>query len=294
MRHLSMVCLALVFNAPSVNATELQVDGSVSDCPYRAQSQQEQAAYQSAYNAAKNAMPAIKDWVMSDTTDDGGVHNICLEDTNQPLTYYFKFDYKYDDESITGKLYDTVNAGPKGTPAQQAQLAKLDTKIEKLKEARKLAGRSGNDVEVSRIKEELKAAKREHSNIKDDVSAAHKSQIMDSFSAKNDKEPELKTAGVAIFVNDDDAPINECDKPIHLAGAPLTYLCQHKNSGHLTILLGAWDKASETSFKSKRVKTSVVTKPQIMTIQISAEKQMAENMAQQIKLGLLKAQISGH
>ncbi len=263
-------------------------------CPERPANQQELAAFQSAYSAAKAALPpAPKDWVMKDDTEAGLGTSVpkCPKSSNDtPIFYWLKFKYAYSDEASDRADQNAFNDAMKGTPEQQAKLAELDRKIEALENAKKEARKNNDSAEKNRIKEEVSAAKGERSKIKTEISNAYVQRAMSGqLSQDMDKtKPGRKDAELIIKVNENHAWIPVRDKPVSIAGASQAYWCKgDKNGGRLVILLGAWDK----NFKSDLARTSVVTKAQNIIIEINADQQMAETLARQIKLDLLKKQL---
>jgi carbon monoxide dehydrogenase subunit G len=54
------------------------------------------------------------------------------------------------------------------------------------------------------------------------------------------------------------------------------------------LLLGPWN---DQTFKMDLAATPVKTRPQSMVIEITGDRQMAENLARQIKIDLLKKQM---
>jgi len=264
------------------------------DCINRPANQQELAAFQSAYSAAKASVPsAPKDWVMKDETEAGLGTTVpkCPKSSNDtPIYYWLKFTYAYSTEASDRADQNAVSDAMKGTPEQQAKLAELDRKIDALENAKKEARKNSDADEKKRIKEEVSAAKKERNKIKTELNDAYVQRAMSGqLSQDMDKtKPDRKDAELIIKVNENHASIPVRDQPVSIAGASQAYWCKgDNNGGRLVILLGAWDK----NFKSDLARTSVVTKAQNMIIEINADQQMAETLARHIKLDLLKKQL---
>lgn len=258
-----------------------------SDGPKRPANQQERAAFQSVYSAAKAAVPAAPtDWDVKDETDVGEGESLPEGRFDTPVFYWIKFKYTYSYEASDRADQNAVSNAMKGTPEQQARLAELDRKIEALDNAKKEARKNRDSAEKNRIRGEVSAAKKERDKIKDVISDAYVQRAM-SGQVVADK-PDRMDAELIIKVNEKHAWIPVRDQPMSIAGASQAYWCKgDNNGGRLVILLGAWDK----NFKSDLARTSVVTKAQNMIIEINADQQMAETLARQIKLDLLKKQL---
>jgi len=75
---------------------------------------------------------------------------------------------------------------------------------------------------------------------------------------------------------------------VSIPGAPIAYWFKSDTGGRLVMLLGPWDNQT---FKMDLAATPVKTRPQGMVIEITGDRQMAENLARQIKIDLLKKQM---
>lgn len=286
MRTMLMSILYLILAVPPLFA-----DG---ECPERPASAQEYATYQAVYGAAKAAVPSAPiDWVVKDETDThaGSTVPKCQDGPNdRPLYYRIKFTYEYSREASDRVQQTVVSDALKGTPAQQVKLAELDRKIEALEAAKKEARKNRDAEEKQRAREELKDLNRERHALKDEINNAYMERAMSGKVAAeiNKNRPVLENAELVIKVNERSAWVPVKDTPVQVPGAAQAYWCrQDDNGGRLVILLGAWDG----NFKSKLPKTAVVTKARNMVIEISGERQMAENLAKQLKLDLLKKQL---
>jgi hypothetical protein len=264
------------------------------DCPDRPASQQEQAAVQSVYSVVKTAIPAApKDWILKDETDGRigtTVPNCADGPKDRPKYYRFVFKYHYSSEASDRADQAAVSTALKGTPEQQVRMAELDGKIGQLNERKKEARRSGTPEEKDQIKEELKAAEKERSALTNEISDAYVKRAMSGSLAAdmNKDKPAAKEAQVIIKVNEQRVWIPVQCAPEQIPGASHAYWCKEDRGGRLVILLGAWDIPQ---FKAKLANASIVTKAQNMAIEITADQQMAETLAQQIKIDLLKKQL---
>ncbi len=215
----------------------------------------------------------------------------CPKSSNDtPIFYWLRFTYAYSTEASDRADQNAVSDAMKGTPEQQAKLAELDRKIDALEDAKKEARKNNDSAAKNRIREEVSAAKAERNKIKDVITKAYVERAMSGQLSQdmNKTKPDREDAELIIKVNEDHAWIPVRDQPVSIAGASQAYWCKgDNNGGRLVILLGVWD----TNFKSDLARTSIVTKAQNMIIEINADRQMAETLARQIKLDLLKKQL---
>lgn len=274
-----------------LSASPVLADG---DCPDRPATQQERAEFQAMYSAARAAVPpAPADWTMTDETPaklgtvvpncPGGPHD-------RPMYYQLRFKYAYSAEASARQDQEAVGAAMKGTPEQQAKIAELDRKIAGLEEQKQAARKSRDAAEKERVRQELKAANRERDAITDEIMNAYTQRAMSGQMAADmsKNKPAARTAECVIKVNDKHAWIPARDQPVSIPGAPIAYFFKSDTGGRLVMLLGPWD--SQT-FKINLAATPVVTRPQAVIIEISGDRQMAENLARQIKIDLLKKQL---
>ena len=272
-------------------ATPVFADG---ECPERPANSQEQAAFQAVYNSAKAAVPpAPRDWVRSDETEQGlgtKMPNCSSGPKDRPLYYRMQFKYKYSSEASGRADQNAVTDALKGTPEQQAKLAELDRKIDALEQTKKEARKNRDQAAKDRVRDELKGLRREKNAINDEIMSVYMERAKSGQlnAEQNKAKPVRKNAEVIIKVNEKSAWIPVRDTPVAISGASQAYWCKEgDNGGRLVILLGAWD----ANFKSNLAGTPVITKAQNMVVEINGEQQMAESLARQMKLELLKKQL---
>ena len=99
--------------------------------------------------------------------------------------------------------------------------------------------------------------------------------------------PERVEAEMVIHVNQDKAWVGKPPVQVNVPGAPNSYW-NSNDGGSLVMLLGAWDTGA---FRATLGKSGVITRPQTAVVQIKAERQMAEKLARELKLDILKAQL---
>jgi hypothetical protein len=272
-------------------ATPVLADG---DCPDRPATQQERAAIAAMYGAAKAALPpAPVDWLLKDETDGklGTTVPACPGGKNdQPVHYRLRFRYAYSSEAAAREDKGVVESALKGTPAQQAKLAELGRKIDELEEQKKTARKSGDAGEKERVKKELKTAEKERDRITDEISEAYVQKAMSGQIAADmsRNKPASREAELIIKANERVAWVPATDQPVSIPGAPIAYWFKSDTGGRLVILLGPWDARK---FRAELASTSPVTRAQTLVIEISGDRQMAESLAKQVKIELLKKQL---
>ena len=275
----------------ALSASPVQADG---DCPDRPAPQQERAAYQALSGAAKAAVPpAPADWVLTDETPGkpgttvpdcpGGPHD-------RPMTYALRFTYAFSAEASQRMDQGAVGAALKGTPEQQAKMVELDRKIAGLEEQKQAARKSRDAAEKERVRQELKTARKERNKITDEITNAYVQQSMSGQLAAemNKNKPVVREAQLVIKVNEQYAWIPAKDQPVSIPGVPISYWFKSDTGGRLVMLLGPWDNQT---FKMNLAATPVKTRPQGMVIEITGDRQMAESLARQIRINLLKKQL---
>jgi hypothetical protein len=285
LRYLAMVILVL-----SLASRVCFADG---DCPSRPATSQERAAYTAMYTAVVAAVPsAPQNWLRKDESETksgefmpdcpGGAKNV-------PRRYLFQFKYKYDPAVREQRARAAVETALKGTPDQQSRLAELDKKHDELIAARKEARRSGDHTAVNRIKDQLNAVRAEQEKINEEISNAYTARV------KSGEMTQVMVAGVpardeaqvTIYINQDREWVPKPVVPVSLAGAEHSYW-RSNDGGSLVILLGAWDPGT---FRSTLARSSVITTAQTVVVEVRAERQMAEKLAREMKLDILKAQL---
>ncbi len=177
----------------------------------------------------------------------------------------------------------------KGTPEQQSRLAALDKKHEELIAARKQARRSGDQTGINRIKDQLQEVSAEQNKVSEEIRNAFENRMKSGEMTKMMYAglPERPEAEVTIHINEDREWIPKSAVSINVAGAPHSYW-RSNDGGSLVILLGTWDTGT---FRAILARGTVITKPQTVVAEIRAERQMAEKLAGEMKLDILKAQL---
>lgn len=265
------------------------------DCPSRPATAQERSVYASTYAAAvAAAAPAPGDWVRKDGTKAGG--GDAMPDCpggakGAPFHYQFRFLYEFNQAVLDQAASAAAQNAMKGTPEQQARIAELDAQHEKLVAERKEARRSGDRARVDRIREELRAVNDERNKVQDEITKAYVARVSSGEVAKATAAavPARTSAETVIFVNTDRAWVPQGSESLSIAGAPYAYW-RPNDSGSLVLLLGAWNPTSPI-FRAVLRNAAVITTAQTMIVEIRAERQMAEMLARDMKLELLKAQM---
>ena len=263
------------------------------DCPSRPATAQERAAYAAVRTAAVAAVPpAPRNWLKKDQSDykSGELMPDCPGGAKDaPRQYRFQFKYTYDRAVREQAAKAAMENAIKGTPEQQSRLAALDRKHEELIAARKQARRSGDQTGANRIKDQLKEVSAEQNKVNEEIRNAFEGRMKSGEMTKTMYAgvPERSEAEVTIHINKDREWIPKSAVSTNVAGAPHSYW-RSNDGGSLVILLGTWDKGT---FRSTLARGTVITKPQTMVAEIRAERQMAEKLAGEMKLDLLKAQL---
>ena len=285
MRYLTMVSLVLLFPSAVCFA-----DG---DCPSRPATPQERAAYTVMHTAAVAALPpAPQNWLRNDESDPKSGESMpdCPGGAKDaPRRYLFQFQYKYDPAVREQGARAAMETALKGTPEQQARLAALDKKHDELIAARKEARRSGDRTAVNRIKDQLDAIRIEQDKVNEEIRNAYSERVKsgEMTKAMYAGVPARDKAKVTIYINKDREWIPQPVVSVSVAGAQHSYW-RSNDGGSLVILLGAWDTGT---FRSTLARSAVITKPQTVVVEIRAERQMAEKLAREMKLDILKAQL---
>jgi len=285
MRHLAMIGLAL-----SLGSGLCFADG---DCPSRPATSQERAAYTAMHTAAVAAVPpAPQNWLRKDEseTKSGEFMPDCPGGAkDSPRLYLFHFKYLYDPAVREQQARTAMESAIKGTPEQQSRLAALDKKHDELVEARKQARRSGDQTAVNRIKKQLNEVSAEREKVGEEISNAYLSRVKsgEMIKAMNTGIPDRDEAKLTLYVNKDKAWIAKPTVQLNVTGAQHSYW-NSNDGGRLVILLGVWDGGT---FRANLARSPVITKPQTVVVEIAAERQMAEKLAREMKLDILKTQL---
>ena len=265
------------------------------DCPSRPATEQERMAYASMRAALANAVPkAPPDWLMRDQSDTKGGEFMpdCPGGAKEsPHHYSFKYQYKYDsavrDQAAAAAVTDAV----KGSPEQQAMMAALDKKYDDLKVQRNHARKSRDPAAADKIRDEMKTVAAERNKLEEEITQAFVSKVQTGQMAKEMSVgiPERGEAQLTFFVNADRAWVPQTAVTVNVTGAQHSYW--RSDEGSLVVLLGNWNPTSPT-FRANLAKTSVITKPQTVSIEIRAGREMAEQLAREIKLEVIRAQLN--
>jgi len=245
------------------------------------------------HTAAVAAVPsAPRNWLKKDQSDpkSGELMPDCPGGAKDaPRQYRFQFKYTYDRAVREQAAKAAVESALKGTPEQQSRLAALDRKHEELRAARKQARRSGDQTGVNRIKDQLKEVSAERNKVNEEIRNALEGRMKSGEMTKTMYAgvPERPEAEVTIHINQDREWIPKSAVSINIAGTPHSYW-RSNDGGSLVILLGTWDTGT---FRSTLARSTVITKPQTVVAEIRAERQMAEKLAGEMKLDILKAQL---
>ena len=285
MHYLAIVNLVL-----SLASAVCFADG---DCPSRPATSQERAAYSAMHNAAIAAVPlGPQNWLRKEESEtrSGEFMPDCpggAKDT--PRHYLFQFKYKYDNAVREQAARAAMESVIIGTPEQQSRLAALDKKNDELVAARKQARRRGDQTVVNRIKDQLNEVSVQRDKVNEEIRNAYVARFKSGeiTKAMNAGIPERDEANLTVYINKDREWVPQPPVPMSVAGAQRSYW-RSNDGGSLVILLGAWNTGT---FRSTLARSTVITKPQTVVIEIRAERQMAEKLGREVKLNILKAQM---
>lgn len=289
MRYLTMASLLFWFIPPFCFA-----DG---DCPDRPATSQESAVYAAVHAAALAAIPAPPpNWLRQDESDlrRGEVIPACPGGSgNAPHRYRFSFRYKYDQIGRLMAERNSLASAAQGTAEQQSRLAALDREADELKAARKLARRGGDRSAVNRIEERLDQLRVERKKLEGDIADAFQDRLKSggpSNGAPPEAQPRQPDAEVVVQINEDKvwAP-RPTTEPLQIGGARHAYW-RANDRGTLVVLLGEW-KWEKNLLQARPAAGPLPTQPRTVVVEIAAERQMAEQLAREIRLEQLQAQI---
>jgi hypothetical protein len=169
-------------------------------------------------------------------------------------------------------------------------MAALNKKHDELKMERNRSRKSLDRAEADRIRDEMKKVDAERDRLEEEITRAYLAKLQSGQMAKDMSAgiPERGEAQLTFFVNADRVWVPKDAVNVEVVGAQYSYW--RSDGGSLVVLLGRWEPTAPT-FRASLARGAVITRPQTVSIEIRAERQLAEKLGREIKLKSIAAQL---